>query len=311
MEGAEIPLNSSLMITARAFDGTNWSGKESQIVVVGDAGQAHSLVISEINYHPVDPTPAEIQEGYTDADDFEFIELLNTGLTPIDLSGVSFTRGVDFTFDVGTVLAGGERIVIARNEAALRFRYPELGSEQIVGPFANGTGLSNSSDRLTLRNFQGEKIQTVRYRDEAPWPTAADGEGVSLVLLLPFTSPDHELASNWQASSDANGNPATQDGTPFAGGSNEELLSYATGGVLPTIAREAGEPILFTVGLNPTADDLTGRVETSTDLINWTPAGSEFQNVGLTVDGESAAVTFQSLSSNLPERTFVRYLVSE
>ncbi len=38
-----------------------------------------SLVFSEVNYHPLDPTADEIAAGFTDADDFEFVELYNAG----------------------------------------------------------------------------------------------------------------------------------------------------------------------------------------------------------------------------------------
>src|SRR5690606_27592896 len=71
--------------------------------------EAVGIVISEINYHPHEPTAAElaILPGLV-AEDFEFIELLNTHPTDtINLANMSLANGLDFTF--GNVsLAPGE-----------------------------------------------------------------------------------------------------------------------------------------------------------------------------------------------------------
>ena len=57
------------------------------------------LRITEMHYHPADPTQAEIDAlppvPTVDADEFEFIEILNTGTTSVDLAGVAFTEGID------------------------------------------------------------------------------------------------------------------------------------------------------------------------------------------------------------------------
>src|SRR5690606_22138427 len=49
------------------------------------------LRITEIMYHPADG-------GDRDAEEYEFIELRNTGTEPLDLSGISFVDGIAFTF---------------------------------------------------------------------------------------------------------------------------------------------------------------------------------------------------------------------
>ena len=55
------------------------------------------LVVSEVMYHPADPTP-----------DDEFVELLNTSdSVALDLSGVRFTAGIDYAFPDGTTLDPG------------------------------------------------------------------------------------------------------------------------------------------------------------------------------------------------------------
>ncbi|MBN2474881.1 MAG: lamin tail domain-containing protein [Pirellulales bacterium] len=50
------------------------------------------LRIAELNYNPADPAP---EEGAFNNDDFEFVELLNTGDQTLDLNGVRFADGIE------------------------------------------------------------------------------------------------------------------------------------------------------------------------------------------------------------------------
>ena len=54
-----------------------------------------SLRITEIQYHPADPTAAEAEAivGVTE-DDFEYLELSNIGSNALALSGAYFSRGI-------------------------------------------------------------------------------------------------------------------------------------------------------------------------------------------------------------------------
>ena len=57
------------------------------------------VVINEIHYNP---------SGAQGSDnDYEFMELYNTGTEAVDMSGWSFTQGVNHTFADGTTLAAG------------------------------------------------------------------------------------------------------------------------------------------------------------------------------------------------------------
>src|SRR5206468_6782707 len=108
-----------------------------------------SLSLTEIMYHP----PAS---GTTNGDEFEFIELQNAGTNSLNLSGLAFTSGIDFTFTNRTVLAPGQFFVIARNAAAFAAKYP--------GAHANGayTGkLDNSGETLTLSHPLGTSVFSV------------------------------------------------------------------------------------------------------------------------------------------------------
>ena len=55
----------------------------------------------------------------------------------------------------------------------------------------------------------GAPIISFTYDDDAPWPVEADGDGYSLVLVVPECAPDHNLAVNWQASLNPGGSPGT------------------------------------------------------------------------------------------------------
>ena len=57
------------------------------------------LRVTEFDYNPAEPSAAELALGFTDNNDFEFIELTNTGVGPLDLDGAAFTDGIDYTFD--------------------------------------------------------------------------------------------------------------------------------------------------------------------------------------------------------------------
>ncbi|MGC6566173.1 MAG: lamin tail domain-containing protein, partial [Akkermansiaceae bacterium] len=108
------------------------------------------LVISEIMYHPTD-------------DISEFIELLNTSdAVTLNLGGVSFTNGIDYTFPTPTSLAPGQRIVINYTD------------------FVSGR-LGNGGETIKLDDTDGSTIAEFAYDDTAPWPASPDGSGFSLV----------------------------------------------------------------------------------------------------------------------------------
>ncbi len=187
--------------TASISSGGNSGGNSSQIwsalheatfsVVERDS----QLVITEIMYNPI--------EG----DDYEFIELQNTGNSELDISGVYF-EGLDFSFPAGTApLAPKEFVVLARNPAALAQKYPGL---DIKGVYSGQ--LSNKGEKIILKDFRDNPIMGVEYDDENGWPISPDGRGDSLVIR----NPKGELNNpkNWQASPTFNGSPGTADSIP-------------------------------------------------------------------------------------------------
>ncbi|WP_193214309.1 lamin tail domain-containing protein [Luteolibacter marinus] len=169
------------------------------------------LRISEIQYHPADPTPAEeVALPAVTGDDFEYLELANTGPSPLQLAGATFTEGIGFSFPSAS-LPAGERLVLAKNPAAFALRYP--GTTALVfGPY-DGV-LANAGEFLEITDALGEKILGFEYKDG--WYPATDGSGRSLVQRDPAGTPYDQYGDprNWAICGDPLGAPGAVDGPP-------------------------------------------------------------------------------------------------
>ena len=139
-------------------------------------------------------------------DDFEFVELLNTGATTLDLSGARFTKGIDFTFASGTTLAPGARLLVVANLPAFRLRYGPGATA--VGPYLGS--LDNGGESLKLVDPSGEVVLDFTYDDA--WFPPTDGSGHTLVVR--DESPSHAgygQPVHWAISGSASGSPGTAD----------------------------------------------------------------------------------------------------
>ncbi|YCM43333.1 lamin tail domain-containing protein [Verrucomicrobiaceae bacterium 227] len=220
-----VPLNFSpgrTTVKARSLNGGTWSAMtEVEFSVDLAPPSSSNLVISEFLYHPAAPSASELAAGFTDQDDFEFIELLNTSATDtIDLGKVQFTAGITFSFAGSdkTDLAPGERLLIVSNLEAFQARYGT--GHPVAGEYS--ATLANGGELITL-SLGGPApatLQTFTYLDLAPWPACADGPGFSLVLLDPTGNPDHNDATHWTCSQhfggELNGHPIPFDFNTWA-----------------------------------------------------------------------------------------------
>lgn len=192
-----ISIDKSVVLKSRTLGTKGWSAlAEATFWVLEDV---HELRISEIHYHPLD-------EGDDDNDsDYEFIELQNMGTADYDLSGLSFTSGITYSFPYGTQLDGGGYYVIASNDSCFQSRYG-------FAPDGIYTGkLDNSGENLVLRQANGDTLIHIRYNDKYPWPISADGEGYSLVVKSVYPGADLTLGENWTRSNQINGSPKGED----------------------------------------------------------------------------------------------------
>ncbi len=188
-----IDLANTTTVKSRVKVGSTWSSMTSAQFVVPSL-----LRITEMHYHPADPSPAEIAvlppSPAPDADDFEFIEIQNTGSAPVDLDGVAFTDGVDFTFPALTLDPGGY-VVAVRNQASFEVRY---GTGLPMAGEYTPDKLSNGGERIVLTDSFGVTIHDYTYDDKDPWPETPDGDGPSLEVV--DTGGDYSDPTNWQAS---------------------------------------------------------------------------------------------------------------
>ena len=139
------------------------------------------VVINEIHYAPADKTKPT-----------EFVELLNSGAQPVDISGWRLADAVLFTVPPNTVLPPQGFGVIASAPSAFQTAYG-------FAPLGPWTGrLKHGGANLELRDQNGILVDEVNYRPGFPWPSAAHGEGSSIELIHP--SLDNNLGGSWRSS---------------------------------------------------------------------------------------------------------------
>ena len=248
---------------------------------------AANLAVTELMYNPADPTAGEILAGFTSASFFEYIEVMNIGAVPVDLTGVNFVQGITFAFPSLT-LQPNERAVVARNRDGFLERNPGAASSLVDGEYGIGDSnkLSNGGELIVLNAADGSEIRSFTYDDVFPWPESPDGFGPSLVLIAPESDPDHDLAANWRPSIMSGGAPGASDasggftGDPHAdldGNGQGDFLDYGLAGSSPpmTVVTDlvAGTATM-TFLRNLAADDVIFDFVTSTDLTLWTPGGA-------------------------------------
>ncbi|MES2706014.1 MAG: lamin tail domain-containing protein [Verrucomicrobiota bacterium] len=270
---------------------SHWSAPAEFTAGASSTGNlATDLVISEIMYNPPD----------TDGQDLEFIELMNTGTAPLDLTGVQFTAGILWSFPDGTTIAPGARLLVVKNRAAFEAKYgPGL---PIAGEYLNSSsnGLSNSGETLSLSLGASQVLRSLSYGTDPPWPAAADGDGSSLTLTAPAGNPDPGLPASWQAAPPTPGTVAAA-GSGFAAwktlhgitDNNEDrdgdglnaLLEYATASD-PAVPSRATLPVFtrlldgrFSAAITvPAGAGVEAVVETSADFTTWSPAAATSAN---------------------------------
>ena len=166
-----------------------------------------NLRVSEVMYHPADPTAAEQAAipGLTSSS-FEYIELVNTGSQTLDLSSVTLDGGIAYSFPQGTSLQAGAYLIVAKDPAAFALRYPDV-TAQVEGPFEGQ--LANSEDSFTVQE-SGENVIHVSYEDD--WFPITDGGGRSLVLR------DQNTAFNAFGSPETFGSSLETSGSPGSNG---------------------------------------------------------------------------------------------
>ena len=299
--GSNVSITEPTSLLARIrSNGGEWSPLTQAEFLTGTTPNPGDLIISEIHYHPTDANPEEALAGFTDQDDFEFIELTNTQPTPLDLTHLAFTAGIQFDFNTlppaDRLLPGNGRLVLVRNTAAFTHRY---GAIAISGEYDGS--LANSGETISL-GLSGLPYLELTYNDKFPWPESPDGKGHSLVLTNPQADTDLNDPLNWQASPSTHGSPSSSDIVPFAGNPHDDdnqdgidnllhvaLTNSENTPPLPILTADETRPV-FSFQRNLTAQ-LIYNVEYSEDLESWT---SLDQNDLLTISHQTEALATYS-----------------
>ena len=280
--------------------GSHWSAPLHLSLLVNTVpASAANLTVAEIMYHPAAMEPADKAAGIEDRDDFEFLVLKNTSAQSVDLTGIHFTSGVEFTMPLGPkcVLAPGARGILVRDPATFARR--AMPGLNVIGTYKDK--LSNAGETLTLNAAGGSVIFSCTWDDSAAWPPRADGAGHSLVRCNFAADPSAPAA--WRLSLDPHGEPhapaalsfahwqslyfpnAGPDAAPDAdpdldGLSNAVEYQAATD---PGSSQDATAPLARTISQpGETCLEISLRrrpgtppwqLESSADLASWQPAG--------------------------------------
>lgn len=149
--------------------------------------QSVPLLFTEINY--------KASDNY---DDEDWVELLNKGNSPIDLSHCIFSDD-DLTHQYicpdNTVLQPDSLLVIAKDTAMFLQWHKDIDKTKVLGPFS--FGLSSKGENISIRNRFGLPWIDVSYSKAAPWPTNAAGTGYS--IQLKDTALSMSEGSHWDA----------------------------------------------------------------------------------------------------------------
>ncbi|MDG2124546.1 MAG: lamin tail domain-containing protein, partial [Verrucomicrobiales bacterium] len=145
-----------------------------------------TIVINEIHYEEDDTTVAA-----------EFIEICNLSAEAVDVSGWSFSDGVDFVFPDGTSVAANGYLVVAEDPGVMQSKFGVSGA---YGPW--GGKLRNDGEVVRLRDRSWNVLDSVDYAEGFPWPTVGSEVGVplaspSIQLINPLL--DTGLGGSWRS----------------------------------------------------------------------------------------------------------------
>ncbi len=199
-----IVLDESIHLQSRVLVDGQWSALNEATYSVGSVFD--DLVITELMFNPADGPLGSVYNN----DEYEFIELKNIGELALNLSGLTFSDGIVYTFPLGTILEAGAYMLLVSNQAAFESRY---GMDlPVVGQYDGS--LSNSGETVRLDSGTS-RVVSVTFSDGRGWPLAADGTGHSMVAApsaWPLASQGAlDYGPNWRDSVYVHGSPGADE----------------------------------------------------------------------------------------------------
>ncbi|MDP6525948.1 MAG: lamin tail domain-containing protein, partial [Kiritimatiellia bacterium] len=227
---APLTISENTIVRARAWDGLAFSGAPNHAPwsAMGEGvfvTVLPTLAVSEVMYHPRDPSAGETNAS---ASGFEFIEIYNDGDEATSLVAVEIAAGVSFNFSRADVreLAAGEHVVVVSDLAVFKDRYPQWSTIAIAGEYDGK--LNDAGDDITLIGPTGDVMLDFECNDARGWPVAAYGAGHSLVpvVISDQASGVLKYGGNWRASSYIDGSPGEADPEPVTDIVLNELMAH-------------------------------------------------------------------------------------
>jgi hypothetical protein len=158
---------------------------------VGALELLDGLRVTELMYHA------------DDGSNFDYIELQNISQTTLDLNGVRFSEGIDFTFPEMT-LEAGQYVVVAGNLAGFRSAYG--ANINVAGEYSGS--LSNGGENIVLNLPRPLEAAILRFEYSDTWYPTTDGGGNSLVIYDPAAHPaTWREPESWHAAAPTPGRP--------------------------------------------------------------------------------------------------------
>ncbi len=168
IQGLNVSTTSSDFLVSVELSGTVVAYAATVYPYLRELQLLDGLRVTELMYHA--------PEG----DNLDYIELANIGDVPLDLTGVRFSDGIEFTFPV-TELAPGQCTVVVDDPAAFRLRY---GTDAHVAGQYSGR-LSDKGEDIVLKLAEPFDAAIARFRYDDEWHPATDGDGMSLTAHDP------------------------------------------------------------------------------------------------------------------------------
>lgn len=128
------------------------------------------LLIHEIHADPANGSPGDANgDGIRDAEDDEFVELVNTGFAPLDVSGWTVSDGISVrhTFAAGTIVPAREAVVVFGGGSPTGEFGNAAANGLVFTASSGGLSLNNTGDTVTVADAFAQVVQQVTYGSAA------------------------------------------------------------------------------------------------------------------------------------------------
>jgi hypothetical protein len=272
------------------------AGDSSSVSVIynqTNAPPAGQVVINEIMYAPT-------------VNNAQFVELYNASTNlAFDLSGWQLPA-LSYTFPNGSLIGPGSFLVLAANAAAFAAAY---GATNPM--FNTFSGALPANGTIALVTSSNVTVAEVKYENQLPWSTNANGTGASLQLIDPHQ--DNWRVGNWSftpsAATPGSPNSVAAALTRFPSLWINEVQADNLNGITNTAGQHAAWLELYNPGANVVSLNGLYLANNYTNLLQWAAPSNAALNPGqfkvILADGLANLSTSNELHANfvLPSGT--------